>query len=160
MCGVRTRATSKRVVLFLRARAPPSFSFLGMRGWDAPFRPGKRENNGSNLGRSQCTTCWCFLVDKALGPPVFQHPGRPCRSLAAKVHTAARLDRSRMRDRKQRPSGPFSADNNKFDNSPPPNLTAPIGRSRFFLSSSVGRIYVSHLETNYTRGSSSGECQQ
>ena len=29
------------------------------------FRSGKRENNGSNLGRSQYMTCWCFLADKA-----------------------------------------------------------------------------------------------
>jgi len=48
---------SKRV--FLRPRVPRR------RTGETLFRSGERENNGSNLGQSQYTTCRCFLADKA-----------------------------------------------------------------------------------------------
>lgn len=47
------------------ARSRPTFSFLVVEREEWLFRSGERENNGSNLGRSQYMTCWCFLADKA-----------------------------------------------------------------------------------------------
>lgn len=71
----------------------PAFSFP--RRWlvETPFRSDEHENNSSNLDRSQCTICWCFLVDKAPSAclPGVQARERErervcCCSLAAKVH--------------------------------------------------------------------------
>lgn len=74
--------------LSLRSRSSP----LG----GTPFRSGERENNGSNLGRSQCTTCWCFLADKARLPPVHLSSSVQARErsatrwpLATKVYSSA-----------------------------------------------------------------------
>lgn len=61
----RTNKDNVKTSSPIRACSHPSFSFLVCWSGETPFRSGKRENNGSNLDRSQCTTCWCFLADKA-----------------------------------------------------------------------------------------------
>jgi len=120
--------------------AIPARSTLVLVPWNEEggtlFRPGKRENNGSNLGRSQCTTCWCFLADKA-----------PSTCLPASRSTVpvARHKSAYSRARRQKPRARSEAAAERailsrqceLDDSTPPNLMAPIGESRFFLSSSV-----------------------